>query len=275
MVPAALPTQQQPVETVLWNGQLPTVTPAFPTQQGGLAKIDVAPVTLRQQLDKTGGLVQGIDIASTSRLPVVRDSTQFAQFENQVRLLDAARESPSFTGTPGLESSRASSVNHPATLDRANVFVAGSDNFHQISEMHNGVPTPPLSTGFNASPLSPYDSQMNATGTSYASGKGSRMAKHFEKSRENQMQNIVRAQTATYSGTPPIGRQDSPVFNGQAGGTAPEQRNISDLLAMLSNSAQVCSFLSFISNQIPIIFVLCRLKHSEDINNRSLVLMAA
>ena len=228
----APPPSQQPMETLLWNGQLPAVTPAFPAQQGVLEK-PVATPAARRQLDMSNQMLQGMETNSGPRV-ASRESGTFVQYDPTSRLaMDAVRD---VSGFSGVDVSRTSSAGHPLAPERNVAYSA--EGFHQIPEGRNGVPTPPLG-GYNSGPMTPFDNAP-AAAPSYASGKGSRMAKHFERSRENQITNIVRTHAGNTSGTPLIGRQDSPVFTGpQIGAGGAEQRNITDLLAMLNSSAQV------------------------------------
>ena len=108
------------------------------------------------------------------------------------------------------------------------------NDFFQPADIRRNV-TPPNSQ-FTLSPVSPYEGQVLNNQTTYSAGKGSRMAKHFEKQRDINVGQSRNApmQNMGLNALPNRHEQPPQSSNVAAGG-----RNIQDLLTMLSNSAQV------------------------------------
>lgn len=138
---------------------------------------------------------------------------------------------------PPISDSRSTSISLSGN-ERVMGFVSPSEGLHQLEGRgRNG--TPPAAPFGSTSPISPYDGQVQPA---LSVGKGSRMAKHFERvNREVPTPNgMARVQMNQGMGIPGREQQvNTPPGAGQA-------RNIADLLTMLSNSAQVRSFLRFL-----------------------------
>lgn len=116
-----------------------------------------------------------------------------------------------------------------SSLGDRGAYISPSDGIHQLADPRRN-PSPPIGGFGVTSPISPIDGSLGSQ-TTYASGKGSRMAKHFERQRETV--NTGRNPQAPMNGVIP-GRQEP-----QVPLVPNENRNIQDLLTMLNNSAQV------------------------------------
>lgn len=129
-----------------------------------------------------------------------------------------------------LESLRPGSISLSNVNDRRG-YQLQQEAMHHMSDLRVGNPTP---TSFGAaSPV--FDGPAGNAQASYSVGKASRMARHFEKSREAQAMGASHQQNAMAppNGSVHLGRESQGVDNAQEG------KNITDLLTMLNNSAQV------------------------------------
>lgn len=132
---------------------------------------------------------------------------------------------------PLVSDSRSTSISLTGN-DRVMGFVSPSEALHQLDGRgRNG--TPPAAPFGSTSPISPYDGQVQPA---MSVGKGSRMAKHFERvNRETPALNgMARGQMNQGMG---MGGREQQGLNMPLG--AGQARNIADLLTMLNNSAQV------------------------------------
>ncbi|KAH8120141.1 hypothetical protein DFH11DRAFT_1558531 [Phellopilus nigrolimitatus] len=219
--------QQQSMDPLRPNQRRPSVSPVFPhsvSHQSGLDKASLQQHILASQYDMN---VDNMPRRSAHESAGPHSLT----FENAPRSgfpMDASRE---FANNGDM--TRSSSIPLSSASDRA-AFISPSDALHHLSDVRRN-PTPPTA-GFNAtSPISPFDNQMSSAQSTYSTGKGSRMAKHFEKARESHTVNLGRA-LHQGMGANGAGRQVPQGFNNALGGA--ENRNIDDLLTMLNNSAQ-------------------------------------
>lgn len=124
----------------------------------------------------------------------------------------------------------------PLSASERTAFKTQPDSLHHLADARRN-PTPPTGNYGVSSPISPYENQMGGGQNSYSTGKGSRMAKHFERQRDqvNVGRNVPNA--AAVANGMMSNRQEQQSFNGPVGNG--ESRNIQDLLTMLNNSAQV------------------------------------
>ncbi|THH03828.1 hypothetical protein EW145_g5972 [Phellinidium pouzarii] len=215
----------------LWpNQRRPSASPVFQqhpaSQQPGLDKANMQQHMLAGQYEFN--IVDNIP----RRTAVEATGIHSSSYDNVARIhADSSREFNSG------DVSHSSSIPLTSASDRA-AFISQSDALHYLSDIRRN-PTPPIS-GFGAtSPISPFDNQQGGGQSSYSSGKGSRMAKHFEKLRDphSQTTNMGRVNNPSMNsngGMP--GRQEYQVYGNSLGGA--ENRNIQDLLTMLNNSAQ-------------------------------------
>lgn len=114
-------------------------------------------------------------------------------------------------------------------------YLNQSDVF-QSSDIRRNA-TPPNSGFSLTSPVSPFEGQPINNQTTYSTGKGSRMAKHFvDKQRDPGIGMNRLSQGQNPGMNIPLSRVEQPSFNNAGPGG---KRDINDLLAMLNNSAQV------------------------------------
>ncbi|KAI5122602.1 hypothetical protein M0805_004816 [Coniferiporia weirii] len=217
----------------LWPGQRrPSASPVFPqhsaSQQSGLEKAGIQQHILAGQYDFN--VIETIP----RRTALEATGAHSLTFENAARsgmLTDSSKE------YNGGDMARSSSIPLTGAPDRA-AFISQSDALHHLSDLRRN-PTPPTAGLGTTSPISPFDNQLGGGQSSYSSGKGSRMAKHFEKMRDphSQTMNINRVNNPGMGSNGMLpGRQEHQAFGNPLGGA--ESRNIQDLLTMLSNSAQ-------------------------------------
>ncbi|KAL5519113.1 hypothetical protein ACEPAH_796 [Sanghuangporus vaninii] len=213
----------------LWPNQRRTsVSPAMPHSASQQAMFD-KPVMQQQML--TGGQFDMNVSENLSRRPGLDSLGYNPLYENAPRsanALDASRE------ITNIDTGRSSI---PLSASERTVFMSQSDSLQHLADARR-IPTPPTAGYGVTSPISPFDSQMSNTQNSYSSGKGSRMAKHFERQRDQSLINVGR--NPPLSGLGPNGmmqnrQEQTPTNNPMAAG---EGRNLQDLLTMLNNSAQ-------------------------------------
>lgn len=217
----------------LWPNQRRTsVSPAMPHSAPQQAAFD-KPVLQQQQM--LAGSQLDMNVAENlSRRPGLETLGYNPLYENAPRsanALDAPRE------IANIDIGRSSI---PLSASERTVFMSQPESLQHLSDVRRN-PTPPTAGYGITSPISPFDSQMGGAQNTYSSGKGSRMAKHFER------QALINAgRNVPLSGLGPNGmiqnRQEPPPLNNPI---APgEGRNLQDLLTMLNNSAQVRSLFS-------------------------------
>lgn len=199
-----------------WPGQRrPSVSPVIPQQSNP-----------QQGLDRVNASNNQYDINVLENMQRRGTASQGLMYDNRLPDLEVMNRE---FGRGSMSSERA------ALLAQAEALQQLNDNRRH--------PTPP-GASFNAtSPVSPFDNQLIGNQSSYSSGKGSRMAKHFERARDPaQGQSVNRLNNAVLGANGGLAaRQEQQLSNHALG--PPENRNIQDLLTMLNNSAQVCSFL--------------------------------
>lgn len=117
-------------------------------------------------------------------------------------------------------------------------FISQSESLHHLVDTRRN-PTPPTANYGVVSPISPFEGQLGNGQNTYATGKGSRMAKHFERQRDQSFSAPRNVPNAGSNGMFSNRQEQLLHANQLASG---ESRNIQDLLTMLNNSAQVCSF---------------------------------
>lgn len=228
---------QQAIDPLYPNNHRASASPVFHTvpQQVLLDRSGVHPNMTQGQFD--GNIMRGnIENAPRHRNFDNGIHPGFPQHEGQRSnyLAEGSRESALLANQ--LDSIRAGPTISLSNINDRGGFPLQQESMH-ISDLRVGNPTPP--TGFGAaSPVNSFDGQ---SGGAYSTGKGSRMAKHFEKTRDTNPQGSGRGQTPmlTPNGSVHL-RQES-----QGMGNAIEGRNLTDLLNMLNHSAQVSEIYLF------------------------------
>lgn len=207
-----------------WPGQRrPSVSPVMPQQSN----------PQQSNLDRFGGQGNQYDlgvIENMQRRPAAGALVSHGlPYDN--RPLDIGE-------LPGRDLGR-NSISLATNADRA-AFLAQAEALQQLNDIRRH-PSPSNAPYNTTSPVSPFDSHLTGNQSSYSSGKGSRMAKHFERARDSSqglpINRLNSAVLGVNGGVP--NRQDHQMSNTGLG--PPENRNIQDLLTMLNNSAQVCS----------------------------------
>ncbi|EJD04137.1 uncharacterized protein FOMMEDRAFT_146175 [Fomitiporia mediterranea MF3/22] len=210
------------------NQRRPSASPAMPLSASQQTAIDRA--NLQQQLLASGQLDMNIaEHVSRRSVPESAGHNPLA-FDNATRSVGLMEVNKEFHNGDALRSSV------PLSASERGAFSSQADSLLHLSDVRRNL-TPPTASYGVTSPISPFESQMNGGQTTYSSGKGSRMAKHFEKQRDPVMnvgRNVPNVGMGTNSMAP--NRQEQQTLNTQAG--SGENRNIQDLLTMLNNSAQ-------------------------------------
>lgn len=240
-IPGAAQIPRLPQQSVdpLWPNQIrrPTESPVFVTtgsQQVSSDKNANLQHLLAAQYDMNN-IVPNVESGSRrSMLESIAVQQGFPLVDDGPRssVIDSGR---SFTGP--IDQIRTSSIPLSVVADR-NAYMSVSDSLHNPSDIRGRNATPPTAPLSATSPISVFDNQLGGGQSAYSTGKGSRMAKHFEKHRESQSLSLGRASNIGMGANGILsGRQELQSFGNTPLGS--EAKGYTDIIAMLTHSAQV------------------------------------